>query len=304
VTDAPTLPVTSLRPPPRLTSVVMPVRDAAPTVVEQLDALARQDYRGAWELVVADSGSLDGTREIVAGRLRTMRASRLVDAGGPGGNGASRARNRGAAVAHGDLLAFCDADDVVSPGWLSAIARGARHGHIVAGRLDLATLNPPALRSWHDRPAWQRERPIHRFLPFASSANCAMWADVFRAMGGFDEQNPGAEDRDLAWRAQLAGYRLHFADDAVIAYRYRSGLRATARQRYRWGKADVRLFRDFAGAGMLRTALGDALRGWAWTIYSIPTLPWSARQRGRWAVRTAQRLGHVVGSIRERVVFP
>jgi glycosyltransferase involved in cell wall biosynthesis len=295
--------MTPFRQPARMISVVMPVRDAALTVGKQLDALARQDYRGAWELVVVDSGSTDGTQEIVATRSSAMRASVLVDAAGPAKNGASRARNRGAAAAAGDLLAFCDADDVVAPGWLSGIARGARNGDIVAGRLDAEALNPRAVRGWHDKPVWQRKRPIHRFLPYVSSANCAVWSDVFRAMQGFDEDNPGAEDKDFAWRVQLADYRLHVAPDAVIAYRYRSGLAATARQRYRWGKADARLFRDFSGSGMRRASFADAARGWAWTLYTIPTLPWSPRQRGRWVVRTAQRWGRLVGSVRERVVF-
>jgi glycosyltransferase involved in cell wall biosynthesis len=288
---------------PQLISVIVPARDAAATIAEQLAALARQDYSGPWEVVVADSGSRDGTRAIAAQRLSKLVSGRLIDAAGTSPNGASRARNLGATAAGGDLLAFCDADDVVSSGWLSAIASAAREADIVAGPLEVESLNPPGLRLWHETPRWEHRRPLHRFLPCASSANCAVWRDVFDALGGFDESGPGAEDKDFAWRAQLAGYRVRAAPEAVVAYRYRSGLAAGARQHYVWGLSNARLFRDFGAAGLERTRLVDALHAWAWTVYSVPALPWSPVQRGRWVLRTAQRVGQLVGSVRHRVVY-
>ena len=291
------------RPPPRLTSVVMPVRNAARTVAQQLDALAMQDCAGAWELLVIDSGSTDGTVEAVAERLRTIPRSRLVHAATHTGNSASNARNVGAAAARGDLLAFCDADDVVSPGWLAALARRARHADIVACRLDLVTLNGARLRRWHESLRGPRAQPTLRFLPRASTAGCAVWRDVFEAVDGFDESHPGAEDIDFAWRAQRAGFRLGGADDAVVAYRYRSGLRAIARQQYQWGRADARLYRDFGAAGMSRATPGEAGRAWGQIIYGIAALPFSLEHRGRWVVRTARRVGRLAGSIQDRTLF-
>jgi glycosyltransferase involved in cell wall biosynthesis len=295
--------LTSERGHPQLISVVMPTRNAARNVRAQLDALAEQDYTGAWELVVTDCGSTDGTREAVLDSASRFSAFRLARARTSLRNGAAEARNQGADLAAGDLLAFCDADDVVAPKWLTAIASHAPAGDLLAGALDTSTVNQCAVLEWHVAAAWQRSA-VHRFLPSVSSANCAVWADSFAALGGFDESHPGAEDRDLAWRAQLAGYRVRAVPEAIVAYRYRPGLGATVRQRYRWGIADVRLYRDFGAAGMRRAPLDDVLRAWAWSISNIPALPWSRSRRGRWAVRTAQQAGHVIGSIRERVFFP
>jgi glycosyltransferase involved in cell wall biosynthesis len=281
-------------------SVVLPVRDAARTVCEQIDALAVQDHRGPWELIVVDGGSRDDSMVRVRARLRRFPRARVVDGRGDARNGASLARNRGAAAARGWLIAFCDADDVVAPGWLDALARAARDAGVVAGRLDVDALNTPAVRRRHERAG----APVHRFLPSASSANCAVRADVLRALGGFDEDHPGAEDRDLSWRAQLEGHRLTFAPGAVVAYRHRDGLWSTARQRYRWGMSDARLFRDFAGAGMERESVAEAARAWASLAGMVPALPWSSARRGQWVVRAAHRCGHVAGSVREGVVFP
>jgi len=165
------------------------------------------------------------------------------------------------------------------------------------------TLNSAEVAFWHESPPWESRRPLHRFMPSVSTANCAIWASVFEALGGFDDSQPGAEDRDLAWRAQLAGYRVERAPGAVVAYRYRGSLRALARQHYVWGRANPGLFRRFRRAGMARSRLRDALWGWAWVVATLPLVAASTRWRGRWVLRTAERAGHLTGSARHRVVF-
>jgi glycosyltransferase involved in cell wall biosynthesis len=285
-----------------MVSVILPLLDAAGTVGAQLEALAGQEYDGDWELIVCDHGSRDGTLGEVREWLPRLTRARLVELPPGIGRGPGRARNAAMAVAEGEFLAFCDGDDVVMPGWLAAMARGARHGDVVVGRLDHEALNPPPVGCWRETPAWESKRPLHRFLPYASTANCGVWANVFESVGGFDEDNFGG-DKEFAWRAQLASHQLHFAFDAVVAYRHRSSLAAAARQFYRFGQANTWLFRRFGPTGMRRTSVVDALRAWAWTIYSLPTVPWSAGQRGRWAVRTSLRWGHLVGSVRNRVLF-
>jgi cellulose synthase/poly-beta-1,6-N-acetylglucosamine synthase-like glycosyltransferase len=281
--------------------VILPARNAAGTIAQQLAGLVAQDYTGGWELLVVDDRSTDRTREVVGDWLRSLPSVRLIGATGPPQpNRASQMRNLGVAAAKGDLIAFCDADDVVAPGWLRVMAEAATSADIVSAAREVNTLNTSAVRGWHSRG--QRPRS-ERFLPWASTSGSAVWRDVLAAIGGFNEQHPGAEDRDLSWRAQLAGYRLIAAPDAVVSYRYRSRLGATARQEYRWGRADARLFRDFAAAGMRRTPLGDAVMSWAWALCTIPALPFSARRRGQWTRRTARLCGRLAGSARERVLF-
>src|SRR6476660_10613740 len=83
------------RAPPRLVSVIIPVRNGARLLGQQLAALERQGYPGRWEGVVADNGSSDGTAA-VAGRwadrltVRTVPATRR--------RGINVARNSGAAA--------------------------------------------------------------------------------------------------------------------------------------------------------------------------------------------------------------
>ncbi len=118
--------------------------------VSELAALAGQDYDGDWELIVCDDGSRDGTLERVRQWRPRLPHARLVDRSAGNGRGPGGARNAAVRLARGEFLAFCDGDDVVTPGWLSAMARGARWGDIVVGRLDHLTLNPPPIRSWRE----------------------------------------------------------------------------------------------------------------------------------------------------------
>jgi glycosyltransferase involved in cell wall biosynthesis len=283
-------------------SVVIPVRNAAGTLEEQLAAVDGQDYTGQWEVVVADGGSTDGSAAIAGRWARARPRARVVDASGEG-SGPSITRNIGARAAEGDFLAFCDADDVADAGWLTALAKAAPEADIVAGWLDVETLNDAGVQAWHETPTWDAANPFRTFLPHASTANLGIWSDVLRDAGGFCPDLSGAEDRELAWRAQLGGRRVTRATRAVMAYRYRSTARATAAQSFAWGRAGPRIYRQFRRAGLRRTRLRDAVLAWAWLTVSMPTLPLSRRRRGLWAVHAGLRAGQVVGSLRHRVVF-
>ncbi|NJN88072.1 MAG: glycosyltransferase family 2 protein, partial [Leptolyngbyaceae cyanobacterium SL_7_1] len=101
-------------------TVVIPCYNAAGTIAIQLEALARQEFSQPWELIVADNGSTDGTQAIAEKYADQFTHFRLVDASAQ--RGAAHGRNVGVSVAQSDAIVFCDADDEVAPGWLSAMA--------------------------------------------------------------------------------------------------------------------------------------------------------------------------------------
>ena len=92
-----------------LVSVVIPVHNGGRTVARAIESALAQEYR-AVEIVVADDGSTDDTREVVgryAGRVRVVEQAR---------RGAAAARNLGFRAAAGEYVAFLDADDEFLPG--------------------------------------------------------------------------------------------------------------------------------------------------------------------------------------------
>lgn len=284
-----------------LVSVVIPVRDGAATLPRQLDALVAQRTPGDWEVVIADNGSTDSTVRVAqsyADRLpiRVVDVSERI--------GINAARNGGVRAAAGEFVCLCDADDEVAPGWVHAM-RTAAPGHGgVGGRLDERSLNDADAAAWRPWSAQDGLPVALGFLPFAVGANCGFWRAVFDELGGFDERYVrGGADVEFFWRVQLAGHRLAFAPGAVVAYRHRAGLRATARQFWRYGMADAQLYQNFRQHGVPRDTAHTVWR--AWRMVAVDGLrSHRTESRGR-AVRTAAyRLGRLRGSLRQRVLFP
>jgi glycosyltransferase involved in cell wall biosynthesis len=132
-----------------LLSVAVCTWNRADLLAATLEGLTRQGPLpdgDAWELVLVDNNSTDGTPAVAerfAGRL-PLRYLREPE------QGLSRARNRAAREARGELLVWTDDDVLVDPGWLAAYARAAREHADAAffgGPIEPHWLRPPP-------PAW------------------------------------------------------------------------------------------------------------------------------------------------------
>jgi glycosyltransferase involved in cell wall biosynthesis len=107
-----------------LVSVVVPLFNAAPTVARTLRSVTAQTWRDL-EIVVVDDGSNDDGPARVLAYAQTDDRVRLVR---QSNGGVARARNRGAAEARGDFLAFVDADDLWAPDKIALQMAAMREG--------------------------------------------------------------------------------------------------------------------------------------------------------------------------------
>jgi glycosyltransferase involved in cell wall biosynthesis len=288
---------------PQLVSVIVPVLDEQEHIGEQLAALAGQTYDGAWEVLVVDNGSTDATVERSrrwAGRVSGLR---VVDASAR--RGLNHARNVGARAARGELLAFCDGDDVVAPGWLAALAGAALNADLVGGALEHRRLNGDDPLVWPPEPV---NRGLltggHGYLTFVPGGNCAVWRDVALDLGWDEGYGFGSSDKEFSWRAHLAGYRVGVAPDAVIHRRLRSGVRTLLRQHFRYGLSHPALYRDFRHHGMPGPAWQQAGEAWRSVLTGLPRAVRAPSRHQRLLSAGARRLGRVVGSLRAGVLFP
>ena len=290
------------RPPPRLVSVVMPTYNGAATIDEQLTALAGQTYAGAWELIVADNGSSDDTVAVAERRRDDLPQMRIIAVSR--GQGVAVASNDGAAAAQGDFVVFCHQDDVADPAWLGAHAAAAQRGDAVGGRNDYTMLNDPLVTTWRPPQSQDGLPTAMRFLPYAVGANLGVWADVLDAVGGWSEHRSyGGEDVDLCWRIQLASYRLVYAPDALMHFRFRSDITALRKQFTAFGRAEPHLFVAYRDQGAPASSLRSASRSWLWGLRHLPDL-WSSEERkGIWVRTLAYRWGRLKGSIESRTVY-
>jgi len=119
-----------------LVSVIIPVYNCKRFIVEAVDSALQQDYPDK-EVIVIDDGSTDGTLDILRTYGDRIRLIAQKNAGPPA------ARNNALRAAHGDFVAFLDADDVWAQGKLAA-----QVAHLQANP-DVGTV----LTHWHVWPA-------------------------------------------------------------------------------------------------------------------------------------------------------
>lgn len=281
-------------------TVVLPVFDSATTIDAQLGALATQTYDGSWEIVVADNGCTDATVQRVERWRPHLPPVRVVDASQR--RGVSHARNVGIRESRAPVWVCCDADDVVSAGWLAAMVAALHEHEFVVGHLDKRSLNSHS----GVRGTTESSRCIEtRFLPYAIGCNVGATRGVFERVGGFDEQFLcGGEDVDFSWRAQLAGVELHYAPTAVVSYRHRTTTRAALRQIHGYARSEVALYRKFRSAGLSRPALRSTARQYAWLLARLPLVVNPGPGRRHWLRVAAKRLGYLRGSWENRVLHP
>lgn len=279
-------------------SVIVPARDAAGVLAEQLEALAAQRWSCTWEVVVAvDASSADETVDIAGGYADRGLRLRVVNAPASGGPGLSR--NVGAAAAQGAAFAFCDADDVVAPGWVAAMGEALRHHEFVTGPLELDRLNPSWIVESRGRAFTERQPVFEGVFPYASSCNLAIRRSLFERFGGFDPTWRVGEDLEFSLRLWLSGVALHFEPGAVVHYRYRPTLGSTYHQARSYGRVRPVLGEQLRKVGHRSLGRSAGLRNWAWLIRHLGLLG-AQSGRAKWLWVAGQRIGNLEGSLRVR----
>ncbi len=155
-------------------SVVMPVGRVDPELSEQISALGVQTYRGPWELVVSLNAADRQQRAALEAALEPHADSltvRIVDSSDC--RSASHARNVGARAADGELLLFCDADDIADRQWIEQLSAALDFYGAVGGFLDEDVLSVPGQEHWRP-PATPGALPTFLGHPFLVSSGVAV----------------------------------------------------------------------------------------------------------------------------------
>ena len=278
-------------PDPRI-SVVVPVARVDAALDEQLDALGAQRASVPFEVVLACNVDSPTTHDrlVAAAEARdaTWRVVPAWDRRGP-----SHARNAGASAASGALLAFCDADDVVQPGWVDAMVEALGRSDAAGGHLEPFGLAAAELAA--RPPPTPGGLPTFLGVPYFLSANVGVRRAAFEAVGGFDESLETCEDIALSWRLQVAGFTVGWAPEAVIAYRHRAGLRTMLAQHVRYGRGMSQLLPRYG------VPAADGWRPAGRLLVTGNGQPGAASSWRSRARRAAIAAGRLSGLVEERV---
>lgn len=282
-------------------SVIIPCYNGAKTIGEQLEALASQVWAEPWEIIVADNRSTDNSMAIVKQYQACLPNLRIVDASAR--QGQPYALNYGAEAAVGESLAFCDADDVVGPGWLPTIGEALNRYDFVACRFDTEKLNAPWLHKSRANPQQNGLKKYTHppYLYHAGGGSLGVKRVLHEAIGGFDETLPILHDTDYCWRLQLAGTELNFVPDAVMYIRYRDTLDGIYRQAGNYAEYNVLLYKRYRLQGMPPISLKAGLLAWV-KLAQRPQRLLRLEGRAKWVWQFGWCMGRLRGSIKHRVL--
>jgi GT2 family glycosyltransferase len=209
-----------------LFSVVIPNWNGAHHLPTCLDALRAQTYSNL-EVIVVDNASQDNSRQLLADRYPEVRLIAL-----PKNQGFTGACNAGIQAACGEYIALLNNDTEVDPGWAAAVVNVfARHPEagLVASKMllfdernrfhtagDLYRVDGRLV----NRGVWELDQGQYDREDYVFSAcggSSAYRRHMLDEIGLLDDDFFfSCEDMDLAWRAQLAGYRCVYTPDAVV----------------------------------------------------------------------------------------
>ena len=183
-------------------------------VQEAIDSVLSQTSR-EFELLVIDDGSTDDTVSCLAPLADRIRLVRQDN------KGVSAARNRGAALARGDYLAFLDSDDLWLPEKLAVQASYVRTfpGAALCHTEEIWIRNGRRVNP-RKKHAKAEGRPFTELLrdSLVSPSSVMIRKTTFEEIGGFDEALPACEDYAL-WLTLSRCHEFHLIRRPLVIKR-------------------------------------------------------------------------------------
>lgn len=216
-------------------SVVVCSYNGASTLRGCLRSLMALDYPD-YEVILVDDGSTDATAEIAAEFPQVIYHQQK-------NCGLSVARNVGAELACGEIVAYTDSDCEADGDWLRYLVQAMQDQQVEAiGGPNIT----PTDSSWTAQcVAASPGNPSHVMLDdhraeHVPGCNMAFRRSTLLGIGGFDPQfRQAGDDVDICWRLLDADLPIGYAAGAMVWHHRRPSVRAFARQQKGYGRSEA-----------------------------------------------------------------
>jgi len=261
---------------------------------DTLPALSAQEYRN-WELIVIDSGSTDGSVDLI--REAEPRHFIQIE---PEDYNPSRVMNCAMDLAQGEYGIFLNADATPQgPNWLRPLVT-ALFDPLVAASFGRQIPRPgcrAVYRLDYER-CFGEERESDKWDHFFSMVSSGLRKDIWAKRGFLPKMQYSEDDEYTRWcRAQ--GYRIIYRPDSVVMHSHNYTPAQAYKRSYGEGRALAAICPDAkSNGGRMRTFLG-------WVADLGRDLKFCARQRAlgefpysaiiRWQQRRARMVGFKQG---------
>lgn len=233
-------------------SVIIPTYNRKKTLKNTIESLLNQTYpEDKYELVIADDGSNDGTKEMIS----NITSNVIINYYWQKNRGRAAARNLGIKNSKGDLLLFIDSDMLAEESLLSEHTKEYQNykNIMVIGNIKLSKTikRTPFVRTVLEKENKIENRSNEKgFIPneFCLTGNLSIRKKDLEKIGFFDEKfkEYGWEDTVFGYKARDKGIRILCNPDAIAYHEdYATNLRAHCRRWERASESAAMLFRKY-----------------------------------------------------------
>ena len=289
--------------------MVVPAYNAQRTICLCLEGLINQTISPeAYEIIVVDDDSNDGTREIIEkhGKVQLLRQPH---------RGPAAARNYGAQNASGEIILFIDADCVPANDWIERMIAPFGEMEIVGVKGTYLSHQTSLIARFVQIEYEDKYKRMRRdkYIDFIDTYSAGYRRDIFLENDGFDTRFSVAsvEDQEFSFRLAEQGYKMLFVPEAHVSHLgHADNLKKYIAKKFKIGywkvlvhiKHPDKLIRDshtpqvlklqilFAGLSVFFLVLGFVFQISRWglslslLVFFLTTLPfaWDAWKKDRW----------------------
>lgn len=247
-------------------TVIIPTKNRPQDLRRCLLGLRDNNLRFLHEVIVIDdcsNVSLEAALKVPDLPIRVIRNDISM--------GAAASRNLAGMKVKSNVIAFLDDDALPSPDWLTVIAseltpeRGGITGRVLP--FDSGVVSKARQARYDKRYSTLSKGQV---VEFFSGGNSAIWTNLFRGVGGFNQHGSGG-DNGLVSDIERKGYTVHFIPEFFILHRNNKGLVKAMIEAYNSGRfhmEKISIFEAVRGAmSFKQSAVGD--------VMSVMVLNWA-----------------------------